>query len=82
MPTVRIVLNIRAEEFLAWYRGTARSVFAKTEQGQTVQFPASALQRYVHPNGIQGEFLLTYDDRNRFVSLDRVKPASGIDELG
>lgn len=82
MPTLRISLNITAEEFLAWYRGTARTVFAKSDEGRTVQFPASSLQRFVHPEGIRGRFLLTYDDQNHFVSLERVKPGTGLDELG
>jgi hypothetical protein len=79
MPSVEIPLDISPEQFLAWYEGTARSVLARTQSGQTVQFPASVLQRFVSTEGIRGRFLLTYDEKNRFVSIARLNQGSGFD---
>lgn len=75
-------MNISADEFLAWYRGTARSVLSRAQNGLTVQFPANALQRFVHPEGIHGDFWLTYDDDHKFISLERVKDPTSLDEFG
>lgn len=68
-------LELSSEEFLDYYRGTAKSVFVRARSGQTVQFPASLLQRHVLPDGIHGDFVLTCDDQHKCVSLERVEPA-------
>lgn len=81
MPSVRLQLNISASEFLAWYRGTARSVLARADSGQWVEFPASALQKFIHSEGIHGRFVLTYDDNHKFISLEQEKASSGLDEM-
>ena len=54
MKTERIHLDISADQYLDWYRGTAKTVLATTDKGRVLQFPASVLQRFVGLNGIQG----------------------------
>jgi hypothetical protein len=68
-------LHISAEQYLEYYRGTVKSVVARTDSGLTVQFPASLLQRLVSPEGIHGHFTLTCDDHNKCVSLQRIQAA-------
>ena len=85
MPTLRIDLKIPAEEYLAWYEGTARQVVARSHEGLMVQFPANVLQRYVSTEGIQGTFLLTFDDANKFVRIEKLGDSgesSGFDRYG
>ena len=82
MPSLRVSLDIPAERFLAWYEGSVRNVVARSEDGLTVQFPASVLQRFVSAEGIHGDFLLTYDDDNKFVSIEKVGSAEGFDRYG
>ena len=85
MPTLRIDLKIRAEDYLAWYEGTARQVHAMSHEGLTVQFPAKVLQRYVSQEGIQGTFLLTFDEQNKFVRIEKLGTAEegkGFDRYG
>ena len=65
-------LRITAEQYLDYYRGTARHVVARCTTGQTVQFPASLLQRYVTPEGIHGRFVLTCDDQHKHPALVRL----------
>jgi hypothetical protein len=64
-------LHISSEEFLDYYRGAAKSVVARAHTGQTVQFPASLLQKHITPDGIHGNFVLTCDDNHKCISLDR-----------
>jgi len=66
-------LRITADQYLDYYRGTARHVIAKCTTGQNVQFPASLLQQFVTTDGISGTFALTCDDQNKNSRLERVK---------
>ncbi len=66
-------LRITANQYLDYYRGTARHVVVRCTNGQTVQFPASLLQQFVTPEGIQGNFALTCDEQLRNSHLERLK---------
>lgn len=65
-------LRISPEQYLDYYRGTARHVIVRSTSGQTVQFPASLLQRFVVKEGIYGDFVLVGDDNNKCIELQRV----------
>jgi hypothetical protein len=71
MPEISVALNLRPDEFLAYYRGTARHVVARAENGQTIQFPAAILQRFVTHDGIRGRFVIHVDAQNRFLRIER-----------
>ena len=65
-------LRISPEQYLDYYRGTVRHVIVRSTSGQTVQFPASLLQRFVVKEGIYGDFVLVCDDHNKCIELQRV----------
>lgn len=75
----RIVLPIRlsADEYLKYYRGSARNVYARDLQGRVVQFPANLLQRFVTKDGIDGVFEITITAAGKLVDIRRVAPESG-----
>jgi hypothetical protein len=64
-------LHISAAAYLDYYRGTIHSVLARCTNGQTVQFPASLLQGFVTTEGIHGVFILTCDEHNKCLGLQR-----------
>ena len=64
-------LHISSEAYLDYYRGVVRSVIARCGGGKTVQFPASLLQGFVTTEGIHGAFVLTCDQNNKCVNLQR-----------
>jgi hypothetical protein len=66
-------LRIAADQYLDYYRGTARYVVVRCSTGQTIQFPASLLQQFVTTEGICGQFVLTCDEQNRNSHLERLK---------
>ncbi len=70
----RIVVDlaISADEYLAYYKGSARQVVAKATDGRIVRFPASILQRMVGHEGIYGRFAIDFDDDGRFCSVSRM----------
>ncbi|MCS7089289.1 MAG: DUF2835 domain-containing protein [Verrucomicrobiota bacterium] len=77
MPRFEFDLDLSPEEFLAWYRGEARSVRVRSHQGLVVEFPARLLQPYLRPEGIRGRFVLTCDAQFRNARLDRLHPPLG-----
>jgi hypothetical protein len=72
MSRYEFQLQILPEDYLEYYRGTIRHVLVRCANGQTVQFPASLLQRFVTPDGIQGAFVLTCDEHNKCLGLQRL----------
>lgn len=73
-PLNRVVIPIRlsADEYLRYYRGTARNVYARDLQGRVVQFPASLLQRFVTKDGVDGLFEITSTVAGKLVDIRRV----------
>ncbi len=72
MHRYEISLSISANQYLDYYRGAVRHVVARCAAGQTVQFPASLLQRFVTPDGIHGRFVLTADEHGKHATLERL----------
>ena len=69
MSRIRIHVNIGREELLRWYRGEARQLIARAEDGRRISLPVEVMRRFVSEDGLKGWFLLTLDGENRFVSL-------------
>ncbi len=69
MPSIDFSLNVRADEMEKYYRGTARNILVKASNGLKVQFPANLLLPYVSRDGVNGRFLLIYDDHGKAQSL-------------
>jgi len=65
-------LQISPDQYLDYYRGAVKKVLVRCRNGQTLQFPASFLQRFVTHEGIQGSFVLLCDDSHKCVELKRV----------
>ncbi|MGA2661908.1 MAG: DUF2835 domain-containing protein [Verrucomicrobiota bacterium] len=68
-------LDISAGQYMDYYRGAVLHVVALSTTGQTVQFPASLLQRFVTAEGIHGHFVLTCDENHKCTGLERVPEA-------
>ena len=79
MPSLFIELHVGPDELLDYYRGFARTVHATASTGQTVNFPATALQRHVAVEGVHGWFRLDFDEHHKFVGLERAELKSGFD---
>jgi hypothetical protein len=66
-------LHLSPEQYLDYYRGVVRQVVVRCTSGQTVQFPAALLQRFVTRDGIHGNFVLTCDDQHKNPELQRLE---------
>lgn len=65
-------LKLSAEEFLAYYEGTAKQVIVRADDGRVLQLPANVLRSYVTHDGICGRFILECDQHYRFVSIKMI----------
>ncbi len=73
MNQITIHLNIPAERYLSYYQGAARTVTAKSIDGQVIQFPANRLQPYITTDGIFGTFVIRFDENNKFSAIEKIK---------
>jgi hypothetical protein len=64
-------LNLSAQEYLKYYRGSVNKVVAKCSDGSTLQFPARLLTPFVTNGGIRGVFVLTCDKDGKDAKLMR-----------
>jgi hypothetical protein len=69
--TFTVQLAIDAEEYRKLYAGYARDVVARTNSGQTIRFPASALRGFVAHDGIRGVFEIQVSGDNRLLEIRR-----------
>jgi len=69
---LRFRLDIPAEDYLAYYRGIARDVIARTLDGRRIRFPANSLRDHVRHDGVRGLFEIEFDERHKLVALRRL----------
>ncbi len=73
MQTIRFRLSLTAREYEQYYRGTVKAIVTRALDGRTIRFPCNILQRFVGHDGIHGEFVLIYDDNNKFQSIEKLR---------
>ena len=66
-------IHIPADEYLKYYRGTARAVYARSNDGRSIQFPANVLQPFVTTEGITGQFVIYFNQNNKFLRIEKVR---------
>ncbi len=72
MNRYEFTLRISPEAYLDYYRGIARVVVVPTTGGETLQFPARLLRKFVTNGGIEGRFVLLCDANHKCIDLQRV----------
>ena len=70
--SIRFRLAISAEEYLAYYQGSARAVVVRSDDNRIVEFPASAIRRFVTRDGIHGRFEITFDENNKLIAIQPI----------
>ena len=76
MPALTIRLNFSSTQVMGYYRGEVRSIRARATNGQTVQFPASALQKFILKDGVHGSFRIEFDEHYKFIGLEAIEPGN------
>ena len=70
--SIRFRLAISAEDYLAYYQGSAQVVVARSEDNKTIRFPASAIRNFVTNEGVYGKFEITFDENNKLISIQSI----------
>ena len=65
-------INLSAQEYLQYYRGSVNKVVAHCTDGTTIQFPALLLKPFVTSGGVRGRFELSCDENGKGSELKRV----------
>ena len=66
---IRFRLAISAEEYLAYYQGSAQVVVARSDDNRIIRFPASAIRKFVTRDGIHGSFEISFDESNKLIAV-------------
>jgi hypothetical protein len=72
MKKMRFYLDISPQQYLSYYKNSGIVVNVQADNGRTLQFPASELQKFVTHSGIQGRFEIKFNEQHKLVSLKRV----------
>ena len=74
MAQARFRVAITAEDYQVYYQGQVSHVQAVSFGGKQIRFHASHLRPYLQADGVNGEFILEYDENNnnKFVRLHKI----------
>ena len=72
MQSIRFFIDLPPERLASYYRGQARSVLVRAEDGRRIQLPAANLRPFVTARGVQGCFRLLLDDDGRLLEITRI----------
>ena len=73
MQRMTFSMNLSAEKYQRYYLGSAKAVIVQADDGRTLRFPISAIQKYVTHDGVQGHFEIIFDDNNKMTALNRLR---------
>ncbi len=72
MNEITFRLNISSDRFRAYYEGIAQNVVVRLADGRNLQFPANILRPFLTHTGVQGEFAIRFDNKNKLADIRRV----------
>jgi hypothetical protein len=72
MKAVVVSLSISAEKYKLMYQGVAQSVYTRSVDGRSVQFPAKILQPFLLREGINGVFRIMFDDKGKYQGIEKL----------
>lgn len=73
MKKMTFSMRLPSEKYQRYYEGAAKAVVVTSEDGRTLRFPASALQKFVTHEGIAGRFEIVFDENNKLVGVKRLE---------
>lgn len=72
MQDIIVNLNISAEKYKLLYQGAAQTVYTRTLDGKSVQFPANILRPFLLKDGIKGMFRIIFDNKGKFQGIEKL----------
>jgi len=72
MKKLTIDIKITADRYEALYSGKVANVKATSRDGVTVQFPGRILHKFITHKGIDGTFVIEFDDHYKFRAITKI----------
>jgi len=72
MNQMTFSIKISSEQYLKFYQGMASWVNIVAAYGRRLKLPAKHLRQYLTHTGINGRFLLKFDENNNMISLEKL----------
>lgn len=72
MKAIVVNLSISAEKYKLLYQGVAQTVYTRSVDGRSVQFPANILKPFLLRDGIKGVFNIKFDDQGKYLGIDKL----------
>ncbi len=69
---IRFHLDLSYDQYLAVYRGLAKTVTTIADDGRRIVFPAGNIQRYLTKTGIRGYFEMELTATHKFVGIKQL----------
>lgn len=73
MTKFEFTLHFSTEECLQYYEGRAKFIQVRSKCGKLIQFPADKMREHILRDGVHGHFVMSLDDKNKFISLIRIE---------
>ncbi len=70
---IRFRLALSADDYLAFYQGSAKDVVTRSDDNRIVRFPANAIRKFVTHDGVFGHFEIAFDENNKLVAIRRIE---------
>ena len=64
-------LRLSAEQYKAYYQGQVKFIQVQSNDGRSIRFPASAIQKFLTADGIHGDFVIQFDANNKLLGVRR-----------
>ncbi len=70
--SLRFQLALSSEKYLAYYKGKANSIQARSVDNKSIRFPANAIRKILTREGIYGLFEIQFDENNKLINIERI----------
>ena len=71
ISSIHVRLSLPADKYLAYYQGQVQFIQVRSHDGRNIRFPASAVRKFLTPEGIYGEFEIQIDQNNKLLGVSR-----------
>jgi len=73
---IRFQLGINADQFLRVYKGSAKNISVRADDGRLIKFPAQNIKQFLTHDGIYGHFEMELTSEHKFVAIKKLNNLS------
>jgi len=69
----RFYMSLNRDKYMEYYAGQASCIRVRTEEGPTIQFPASVVKPWITHHGIDGYFQIEFDENHKLIEMKKLR---------